>query len=158
MTTNTETAFRTSITVKAPIERAFTVFTAGFDTWWPRVHHIGPVDLVSVTMEAGVGGRWFERRVDGSECDWGRVLAWEPPHRVTLSWQINSEWEVDPDLEKPATVDVRFIAEGETVTRVEFEHRGLDGLGDTWENVLRDVSSKNGWSGILQDFAGAFTT
>jgi uncharacterized protein YndB with AHSA1/START domain len=155
MTTKTETAFRTTITVKAPIERAFTVFTAGFDTWWPRAHHIGEAALASVTMESGVGGRWFERRVDGSECDWGRVLVWDPPRQVSLTWQINSEWDPDPNLEEPATVDIRFIAEGEKVTRVEFEHRGLDGLGPSWERVLRDVSSGTGWSGILESFAGA---
>jgi uncharacterized protein YndB with AHSA1/START domain len=156
MTANTKAAFRTALTVRAPIDRAFTVFTAGFDTWWPRNHHIGRAELASVTMEGGVGGRWFERRADGSECDWGRVLTWDPPHRVTLSWQINSGWEYDAELTEAAIVDVRFVADGDRATRVEFEHTDLDRVGDAWEKVLRDVSSANGWSGILEAFAATF--
>jgi uncharacterized protein YndB with AHSA1/START domain len=156
MSTNTKAAFRTAFTVQAPIERAFNVFTAGFDAWWPREHHVGAADLASVTMEAGAGGRRFESRVDGTECDWGRVLTWDPPRQVTLSWQINSEWEYDPNLTDAARVDVRFVAEGQGVTRVEFEHSHLDKLGDTWENVLRDVSADGGWRLILERYAGAF--
>lgn len=93
--------------------------------------------------------------MDGSECDWGRVLTWDPPHKVTLSWQINSAWEYDPDLTDAARVDVRFVAEGELATRVEFEHTDLDRLGDTWANVLRDVSAEGGWKMILEAYATA---
>ncbi len=152
MTTNTKAAFRTAFTVRAPIDRAFTVFTAGFDEWWPRAHHIGPGELASVTIEEGVGGRWFERRVDGSECDWGRVLTWDPPHQITLSWQINSDWEYDADLVDAARVEVRFVAAGDGTTRVEFEHADLDRLGAAWENILRDVSADGGWGSILEAF------
>ena len=116
MTSTTDAAFRTAIIVDAPIERAFSVFTAGFDTWWPRAHHILDADLAEVVLEGCVGGRWFERGVDGAECDWGRVLEWDPPSAIALSWHLNDEFKYEPDPSKASRVDVRFIAEG---TRID---------------------------------------
>jgi uncharacterized protein YndB with AHSA1/START domain len=115
--TLTDTTFRTSITVEAPIERAFTVFTERFDAWWPRSHHIGTADMAEAMLEPRVGGRWHERGVDGSECEWGRVLAWDPPRHVAMSWHLNGAFRYDPDPDKASRVDVRFIAESESLTR-----------------------------------------
>ncbi len=86
-----------AVTVALPIARAFEVFTGSISTWWPHQYHIGQVDIAAVVLEPHVGGRWFEQGVDGSECDWGRVLAWEPPQRVVFTWQINGMWQFDPD-------------------------------------------------------------
>ena len=115
---------RKTLQVKASQARAFEVFTAGFARWWPASHSIGKSPLKDAIMEPQVGGRWYERGEDGSECDWGRVLAWEPPARLVLSWQLSAQWKFDPDLR--TEVEVRFIPEGDRLTRVEFEHRGLE--------------------------------
>ena len=104
-------------------------------------------------MEPRAGGRWFERGEDGTECDWGRVLVWEPPSRVVLAWQISAEWKFDPGLQ--TEVEVRFIAEGPKLTRVEFEHRNLERYGDKAEAVRKSISSDGGWPGLLAAYAAA---
>jgi uncharacterized protein YndB with AHSA1/START domain len=150
---STDTTYRTSVTVNAPIERAFAVFTEGFDSWWPRTHHIGTAEMARATLEPRVGGRWFERGTDGSECEWGRVLAWDPPRHVALSWHLTGAWGYDPDPDKASRLDVRFLAEGDGVTRVELEHSGLDRHGTDWIAVRDAISSDGGWTHLLGDFA-----
>jgi uncharacterized protein YndB with AHSA1/START domain len=152
MITN-ETSVSRSITVNAPIDRAFAVFTEGFDTWWPRSHHIGTAEMATAVIEPGVDGRWHERGVDGSECEWGRVLAWDPPHHVAMSWHLNGAFEYEPDPEMASRVDVRFVAESDGSTRVEVEHSGLDRHGPDWISVRDGISSEGGWSGLLVRFA-----
>jgi uncharacterized protein YndB with AHSA1/START domain len=152
--TPTIPALHGTITVAAPIERAFRVFTASFDTWWPRQYHIGQADMAEAFLEPRVGGRWYERGVDGSECDWGRVLAWEPPHRLVVTWQINGEWQYDPDPEHASEIEVRFAADGPDKTVVELEHRLLERL--VGGQALRDgIGQGGGWSSILERFAQA---
>src|SRR5437016_1958287 len=121
-------AVRKAITVEAPQKTAFEVFTVKMTTWWPLdTHHIGKVEAKEVVFEPKVGGRCFERGVDGSECVWGHVLVWEAPKRVVFTWEISSEWQSDP---KTVTeVEVLFISEGPSKTRVELEHRHLDRFG-----------------------------
>jgi uncharacterized protein YndB with AHSA1/START domain len=155
MTSTTEAAFRTAITVEAPIERAFKVFTAGFDSWWPRAHHVLDAELAEVVLEGSVGGRWFERGVDGAECDWGRVLEWDPPSAIALAWHLNAEFKYDPDPSKASRVDVRFIAEGAGSTRVELEHSELDRVGESWAHLLSEISADGGWTTLLGRFAKA---
>src|SRR4051794_8206613 len=92
----THEAVRREITVQASPERAFAVFTVQVDTWWPRSHHVGAAEMAEAVIEPRAGGRWYERGVDGSRCDWGDVLAWEPPHRLLLSWQIGGGWGLGP--------------------------------------------------------------
>ena len=142
-----------AITVEAPIERAFSVFTEGFDSWWPRGHHIGEADLAQAVMEQREGGRFYEKSVDGSECEWGRVLAWDPPNRVVLAWQLTAEWKYDPDF--LTEVEVRFTAEGRGRTRVELEHRNLERYGENMEKVRAAVGSDDGWGGLLRTYAQA---
>ena len=79
-------------TVNVPVEQAFEVFTASFGSWWPHAYHIGQAEVADVILESHEGGRWYERGVDGTECDWGRVLAWEAPRRIVFTWQINGFW------------------------------------------------------------------
>jgi uncharacterized protein YndB with AHSA1/START domain len=139
-----------SITVAASPERAFHVFTQEFGSWWPlATHHLQKVDAATAIMEPFVGGRWFERGVDGSECNWGRVLAWEPPGRVVLAWEINADWQ--PDVSVQTEVEVRFIAEGGG-TRVELEHRLLERYGERAEQVRAGVDSPDGWGSLLAAF------
>lgn len=147
----TATAVRQAITVAAPQERAFTMFTEGMNKWWPRTHKIGQSELAEAVLEGREGGRWYERDVDGGECDWGRVLVWDPPTRVVLAWQISGEWAYDADL--LTEVEVSFTAEGPDRTRVELEHRGLDAYGDRAEEMRDRFDAPNAWLGILEEFA-----
>ena len=144
---------RKSLVVRAPQARAFEVFTAGIGRWWPKSHHIGASDPETVVIEPKVGGRWYERGVDGAECEVGKVLAWDPPGRVVLAWQVSADWKFDPDL--VTEVEVRFIPDGQGATRVELEHRHLERFGERAENVRAQIDAPNGWGGLLQLFADA---
>ena len=135
-----------TLAVAAPIERAFKVFTESFGRWWPASHHIGDADLADAIIEPRPGGRWYERSTDGSECQWGHVIAWEPPHRVVMAWQLDADWRFDPDL--VTEVEVTFEADGEQ-TRVTLEHRHLERMGERAEAVRRSIDSPEGWRGIL---------
>ncbi len=142
---------RKSIHVAASPERAFRVFTEQLGSWWPlATHHIGKVDAKDAVIEPRVGGRFFERGVDGSECLWGHVLAWDPPRRVILSWELNADWAHDPSIE--CEVEVTFLAEGDG-TRVELEHRGFESYGEKAEEIRKSVDSPGGWTGILAEYA-----
>jgi uncharacterized protein YndB with AHSA1/START domain len=151
----TDASVRTSIVVKAPVERAFSVFTDGIDSWWPREHTIGEEPLAKMVLEPRVGGRAYGLGVDGEESDWGRVLAYEPPTRLVVSWDITSAWKRETDPGKTSEVEVTFVPEGPGTTRVELEHRHLDHHGDGWEETRDSVGSPNGWSGMLRAFAEA---
>lgn len=143
-----------SVTVAVDVERAFRVFTASFNTWWPMQYHIGQSEVAEAVLEPREGGRWYERGVDGSECDWGRVLVWEPPSRLVVTWQINGQWQYDPDPEHASEIEIRFTADGPEQTRVELEHRLLDRL--VAGEALRDgISGGGGWGAILAMFAKA---
>ena len=143
---------RHTITVEAPREHAFEVFTRGIDTWWFRDHSIGTEPLKEVVMEPCKGGRVFERGIHGAECDWGRVLAYEPPSRVVLSWHLNGQWQYDPDPAHASEVDVRFIPDGPGRTTVEFEHRHIERAVGA-EQLRAGVDSEGGWNGLLAMFA-----
>jgi uncharacterized protein YndB with AHSA1/START domain len=145
-------AIRKTITVQASQERAFRVFTEQFNTWWPREHHIGKADLAEAIIEPKVGGRYYERGVDGSECDWGQVLAYDPHDRLVLSWGLQGDWSYDPDPAKASEIEVRFIPEGPDRTRVELEHRHIE-RHDAPEDVVKGVDSPGGWAGLLVLYA-----
>jgi uncharacterized protein YndB with AHSA1/START domain len=111
---STDTAVRQAITVAVPAEEAFSTFTAGINRWWPRDHHIGRAELDEAIIEGHEGGRWYERDVDGSECNWGKVVVWDPPSRLVLAWQISGEWAYDADLW--TEVEVTFVAVASMLT------------------------------------------
>lgn len=140
-----------SVRVSASAERAFHIFTRRFDRWWPRSHHIGEVPVKEFVLEPFVGGRWYERREDGSECQWGKVLGWEPPARLVLAWQLNPKFAYDPEL--VTTVEVRFVAESAEVTRVELEHRDLERMGDEARPLRDKLDSPSGWGAIIEAYA-----
>jgi uncharacterized protein YndB with AHSA1/START domain len=151
------TSIRHAVVVEAPIERAFSVFTDGFGTFKPREHNLLGVDIAETVFEARVGGHVYDRGVDGSECRWARVLAYEPPDRVVISWDIGPQWQVETDLAKTSEVEVRFIAEASDRTRVELEHRNLDRHGAGWEAVREGVDSPAGWPLYLHRYAEVIT-
>jgi uncharacterized protein YndB with AHSA1/START domain len=151
--TASETEVRRQVTVAAPPGKAFAYFTERFDEWWPNSHHIGAAPERRV-LESGVGGRWFDRGPDGTESVWGHVLAWEPPGRLVLSWQIDGDFVLDPDPAHASEVEVTFTPEG-AGTRVELTHRHLDRHGESWPALLRAVGAEGGWPTILTRYAEA---
>ena len=154
MTTTTEqgVSVQRSVTVKAGLEHAFNVFTDGFDTWWPRSHHIGKKSLMKAVIEPRAGGRCFGREPDGNDCQWGTVTTWDPPNRLVIAWQIDPSWQFEPDLSKASEVEVRFTAEAGEMTRVDLEHRHLERHGKDFEKVRVGVGGPGGWGGLLQMF------
>jgi uncharacterized protein YndB with AHSA1/START domain len=154
MSTQTaDTSVRSSIVVDAPIERAFSVFTDEISTWWPPTHHILPAELAGMVFEPREGGYVYDRGIDGSECRWARVLVYEPPTRLVISWDINLQWQLEPDPRRTSEVEVRFIAEEPSQTRVQLEHRNLDRHGEGWEQMRDAVGSPDGWGIGLRRFA-----
>jgi uncharacterized protein YndB with AHSA1/START domain len=147
------TSIRHEIVVQAPIARAFSVFTDDFGSFKPPEHNMLGVEIAETVFEPRAGGRVYDRGTDGTECHWARVLAYEPPDRVVISWDISPQWQIETNLEKTSEVEVRFIAEAPDRTRIELEHRNLDRHGDSWEAVRDGVDSANGWPLYLQRFA-----
>jgi uncharacterized protein YndB with AHSA1/START domain len=145
---------RKTARVQAPLEVAWRVFAEQMGTWWPLENYkIGKVRAVDAVVEPRVGGRWYERGEDGSTCDWGTVLAWEPPTRLVLSWDITADWQHDPELK--TEIELRFIAEGRNTTRVELEHRRLDRFGARREEMRRIFDTVGDWGRLLEMFGRA---
>lgn len=147
------TTVRNTIVVNAPADRAFRVFTEGFGRFKPREHNLLRVEIAQTVFEPRVGGHIYDRGVDGSECRWARILAYEPPNRVVFSWDISPRWQVEADLTKSSEVEVRFIAETPQRTRVELEHRNLERHGDGWEGIRDGVANDHGWPLYLRRYA-----
>jgi DNA-binding transcriptional ArsR family regulator/uncharacterized protein YndB with AHSA1/START domain len=159
MSSHTQTPARTvrsTIVVEAPIERAFRVFTEEFDRVKPREHNMLSVEIAESVLEPRVGGRVYDRGVDGSECQWARVLVFEPPDRVVFSWDLAPNWQIESDLDRTSEVEVRFIAETAERTRVELEHRNLDRHGAGWQSSRDALSGEDGWPLYLKRFGGLF--
>lgn len=166
----TPAPIRKSIHVNAAPARAFDIFTAGMARWWIKTHSINPTKspIKDIVIEPHPGGRWFERGEDGSECQWGKVLAWEPPAdqregRLLLAWQITGPavntgkdqcgergWRYDPAV--ITEIEIRFVPESGG-THVELEHRHLERLAEHAEAMARTFAG--GWTGLLESFAKA---
>ena len=141
---------RKTITVKATPARAFDVFTSRMIRWWRTDHHIGKSPMADVVLEPKLGGRWYEVGTDGAVCEWGKVLAWDPPRRIVLAWQLNADWAYDRDF--VTELEVRFVPDGDR-TRVELEHRNLERFGANAERVRASLDAEGGWTAALADFA-----
>jgi uncharacterized protein YndB with AHSA1/START domain len=143
---------RKVLNVEAPQSIAWQVFTERMGSWWPlAMYKIGKANAVDAVIEPRVGGRWYERGDDGSTCDWGRVLVWEPQSRLVLSWDITADWQYDPGLQ--TEIEVRFTAEGSARTRVELEHRRLDRYGDRRDEMRKIFDETGDWGRLLAAFA-----
>jgi uncharacterized protein YndB with AHSA1/START domain len=154
MTTQTAgTYIRTSVVVDAPIERAFRVFTEDFGRFKPREHNLLAVEIAETVFEPRVGGHLYDRGVDGSECRFARVLAYEPPRRVVLGWDISPHWQLEVDPAQASEVEVRFTAEAANRTRVDLEHRNLERHGEGWEGLTDGLGGDAGWPLYLKRFA-----
>lgn len=148
-----DTDLRVDVTVDASIERTFATFTERTHEWWPSMYRLGGAERTHLQIEAVEGGRWFEVGTDGSTCDWGRVLAWEPPRRVALGWQITPSFGPESDPDRASRIDVRLVPEGVERTRVTLVHSGFERHGEGWELVRQGVDGNGGWPGILVTFA-----
>jgi uncharacterized protein YndB with AHSA1/START domain len=138
-----------TIQVKAAPARAFELFATRMSDWWPRGKTIGKAPHATIVAEPRAGGRWFERDAEGRETQWGQVLAWEPPARLLLGWQINCEWGYDPKL--LTEVELTFAPAAGGGTLVTLEHRNLERFG---VDALRHVEKLGGgWPSRLAEFA-----
>lgn len=150
------TSVRHAVVVDAPIEKAFRAFTEGFGRFKPPEHNLLGAEITETIFEPRVGGHLYDRGVDGQECRFARVLVYQPPQRVVISWDIGPTWQIETDPDKTSEVEVRFIAEGAQRTRVELEHRHLDRHGLGWQGVREGVNGDQGWPLYLGRFAGLF--
>jgi uncharacterized protein YndB with AHSA1/START domain len=144
------TSVHAQVVVDAPIDQAFRVFTEEFDRIKPREHNLLGVEIAETVFEPRVGGHVYDRGVDGSECRWARVLAYDPPKRIVISWDISPQWQIETNLERTSEVEIRFIAESHQRTRVELEHRHLERHGEGWEATRDAVRGDGGWPLYLQ--------
>jgi uncharacterized protein YndB with AHSA1/START domain len=157
MTEANAATVRRQIVVDAPIDRAFSVFTERFGDFKPPEHNLLAVAIAETVFEPRVGGHIFDRGVDGSECHWARVLAYEPPHRIVFSWDISPQFQIEEDPRNTSEVEVRFIAETPERTRLELEHRNIDRHGPRWQGVVDGVAGDEGWPLYLARYAGLFS-
>lgn len=132
--------------VNAPLAVAFEVFVG--QQWWPvythHLHHLAEPQEHEVVLEPFAGGRWYERAADGTETDWGTVLAWQPPYRLLLTWQVSPRWTYEQDPGRGSEIEVTFTPEGPHVTRVDFTHRHLERYGPQAERMRRILDGKGG--------------
>ncbi|WP_222851021.1 SRPBCC family protein [Phytoactinopolyspora mesophila] len=158
-----------SVTVPADIDRAFQTFVDGIDRWWPVQNSITQAPQARVTIEPHVGGRWYEESVDGEQCDWGAVLAWDPPHRLVLAWQLQTAipgitagslchgfWQYDPRMR--TEVELRFTDLGPRLTKVDLEHRHLERFTYPEPARFHLDDGTGGWPGLLDRYAQATLT
>jgi len=153
-TASTIPSLHAKATIGMPVEKAFALFTDSFGSWWPAEYHIGQADMADAILQPREGGRWYERGVDATESEWGRVLAWEPPHRLVVTWQINGQWQYDPDPQHASEIEVRFTPDGPEQTTVELEHRHLDRLV-AGQAIHDTIGQGGGWTAILDLFTKA---
>lgn len=148
------TAVRSIVDVAAPPARAFEVFTADFDRWWPRGHHLQSGELKQVGIDPQVGGRLWEESDGGEICVWGNVVTWDPPRVFAYAWLIGPDWGVPPPDAPASRVTVTFSPTG-TGTHIELVHDHLDAHGKGWESLRDGVDSDGGWPSLLRAFAAA---
>ncbi|MFC7623617.1 SRPBCC family protein [Microlunatus sp. GCM10028923] len=149
---STDTAVRQEVVVDLSRDRAFALFTEQFDKIKPREHNLLGVPIAETVFELQAGGAVYDRGEDGSTCRWARVLVFEPPARFVISWDITPRWEIETDPARCSEVEVSFVGEGESQTRVVLEHRHLDRHGDGWTSERDGVAGPAGWPLYLRRF------
>jgi uncharacterized protein YndB with AHSA1/START domain len=156
MTNQTAAEVHRQIVVHASIEKAFAVFTERFGDFKPPEHNMLSAAIAETRFEPRVGGHIYDRGVDGSECRWARILAYQPPTRVVFSWDIGPTWQLEADPDNASEVEVTFVAESPDRTRVELVHRNIDRHGPGWEAVADGISGDAGWPLYLDRYAALF--
>jgi uncharacterized protein YndB with AHSA1/START domain len=151
-----DTSVHSQVVVEASIDEAFSVFTEGIGTWMPPEYNMLAVPIAERVFEPRAGGRVYDRGTDGSECQWARVLVYEPPNRVVIGWLISPHWQIETDPSKISEVDVRFVSEAPNRTRVELEHRHIDRHGEGWQKQRDELGAEGGWPGCMRRYAERF--
>lgn len=141
---------KVNVTVKAPIEDTFKAFTERSNEWWPPDYKLGNSERSDIILEPWKGGRWFERSIDGSECDWGRVLLWNPPYHLVISWQIGVGFEPNDDPDKASIVEVRFSEIHSNETGIHLIHSQFENHGEDWKSMRDSIEGEGGWQTLLQ--------
>lgn len=140
---------RRAVHTRAAPARAFVIFTSRMSEWWPKGQTPAPKPHVALIIEPHVDGRWFERDVEGVETQWGKVLVWSPPHRLTLAWQLNSNFRYDPAL--ITEVEITFAQAADGGTDVTLEHRDLQKFAAHTRRMVESVGG--GWTAKVREFA-----
>jgi uncharacterized protein YndB with AHSA1/START domain len=154
--TQTTDAVTHSVLVPLDPEAAFELFADRFGDWWPKdSHHIADADAADVFLEPHPGGRWYERADDGSECDWGSVLEVDRPDRILLAWHLTPEFKFDPDPHNATRVEVSFIAEANSGTRVTLTHSGFEVHGEAGAAMRDSVGGDGGWASLMELYKNA---
>jgi uncharacterized protein YndB with AHSA1/START domain len=152
-----ETALRLTIEVAVGVDRAFEVFTTDFDRIKPREHNLLGEDIAETILEPKAGGRLYDRGVHGATCDWGRVVAFDPPHRLVLAWNISPNWQLETDPARASEVVVTFTALDGAHARVDLEHRQLHRHGDGWQGLRGALGAGEGWPLYLSRYVELVT-
>ena len=127
---------RQSTTVRSDVRHTFDTFVRTIGIWWPVDPFSAGKDRVrDIIIEQRTGGRVYEAWADGTEVDWGELLAWEPPARFVMTWN---------QTPVPTEVQLSFAALGPSLTRVTVEHRGWEAL--TEEQLAEDCAIPGGYS------------
>jgi uncharacterized protein YndB with AHSA1/START domain len=157
MIDDSNTTVRRSVTVPLSPDAAFAAFTERLGEFKPPEHNLLAVPIAETVVEPHVGGSIIDRGVDGSECRWARILTFDRPDRLVLSWDIGPTWQIETDPARVSEVEVRFIADG-TSTRVEVEHRHFDRHGAGWEAVRDGIADDQGWQLYLDRYRDLVTS
>lgn len=136
-----------SVEVSQQPTEAFELFALRIGDWW-QGDSIGDNPRVSLTIEPYAGGRWFETDASGNETAWGKVLAWDPPSRLLLAWELNSQFK--PDSSVLTEIELAFVPLASGGTRVSLEHRNLERFGADAERVATSIGQ--GWPTQLGGF------
>jgi uncharacterized protein YndB with AHSA1/START domain len=148
---------RREVVVPVPIAEAFAGFTTRFGDFKPPEHNLLGVPIAETVFEGYVGGAIVDRGIDGTECRWARILAFEPPTRVVFSWDIGPTWQLETDPAHASEVEVRFVAESDDRTRLELEHRHLDRHGPGWQSLRDGIADDQGWPLYLERYVSMLT-
>ncbi|BDH59039.1 SRPBCC family protein [Tsukamurella sp. PLM1] len=154
-TTSHTGSIRVGITVDVPVDFAYRVFTERFDEIKPREHNLLAVPIEKTVLEPRAGGTIYDVGTDGSVCTWARVLACDPPNSLTFTWDISPQWWIETDPAQSSEVEIRFVAETPSRTRVEIEHRHLERHGEGWEQAAAGIGGSTGWPLYLDRFRTA---
>ncbi|MFB9234854.1 SRPBCC family protein [Plantactinospora siamensis] len=140
------------IHVPVPPAIAFAAFTERFADWWVREYTwSGPAALADIGIEPRPDGMAYEIGPHGFRTDFGRVLVWDPPQRLVLTWQIGPDRVPVPDPGQASEIEVRFVPDGDVRTLVELDHRGFDRHGDDAQGYLQALTA--GWQELLGRYA-----
>ena len=139
---------RVSVEISQPPAEAFDLFALRISDWW-QGKAVGAAPPASITIEPQAGGRWYETDADGNQTPWGKVLAWEPPGRLLLAWELNSQFRPDPAIQ--TEIELVFAALPLGGTRVSLEHRNLERYGADAERIAGQIGE--GWPRQLEGFA-----